>query len=111
MFGGFTGAEIISLLGVIGGGFLGIGKAIQWYVARFDEKTQRAMQIESDLRKAVERSFEERIKSLETELEVQRRKMADMDQERQVFLRRIYQLEATLHSHKVDIPHMEGWPP
>jgi hypothetical protein len=106
MFAGFTGGELISLLGVFGGAFLAIGKAIQWYVARFDAKTQKAMQIENDLRRAVEKSFEERIRSLETELEVQRRIIAE-----QVYLRRIYQLEATIHLNKIEVPSMEGWPP
>jgi uncharacterized glyoxalase superfamily protein PhnB len=111
MFAGFTGGELISLLGVFGGAFLAIGKAIQWYVARFDAKTQKAMQIENDLRRAVEKSFEERIRSLETELEVQRRIIADMNKEKQVYLRRIYQLEATIHLNKIEVPSMEGWPP
>lgn len=111
MFAGFTGAEIITLLGVLGGAFVGLGKAIQWYVARFDAKTQRAMQIESDLRRAVEKSFEERIKGLELEIGVQRRLIEEMNKEKQAFLRRIYQLEAFIHASKMDVPTLEGWPP
>lgn len=111
MLTGFSGAEIITLLGVLGGAFVGLGKAIQWYVSRFDAKTQRAMQIENDLRRTVEKSFEERIKSLELEIGVQRRIIEDMNRERQIFLRRIYQLEAFIHATKADVPTMEGWPP
>lgn len=111
MFGGFSGAEIISLLGVVGGAFLAIGKAIQWYVARFDARTQKAMQTEGDLRRAIEKAFEDRIRALETELEVQRRMIADMNREKQVYLRRIYQLEALIHHNKIEVPSMEGWPP
>jgi len=111
MFSGFSGAEILTLLGVLGGGFVAIGRAIQWYVDRFDARTQKAMQVENELRRAVEKSFEERIKSLELEIGVQRRIIADMNREKQIYLRRIYQLEALMHTHKIEVPHLEGWPP
>jgi uncharacterized coiled-coil protein SlyX len=111
MFEGFSAAELISLLGVIGGAFIGIGKAIQWYVGRFDAKAQKALQVETDLRRVIEKSFEERIKSLEIELGVQRKIIEEMSKEKQIYLRRIYQLEALIHLNKLEVPHMEGWPP
>jgi uncharacterized glyoxalase superfamily protein PhnB len=101
----------MTLFGVAGGCFAGLAKAIQWYVGRLDAKTQRALQTEGDLRRAVEKSFEERIKSLELEIGIQRRIIEDMTRERQIYLRRIYQLEALIHASKLEIPTMEGWPP
>lgn len=111
MFAGFTGAEVITLVGLVGGALAAIGKAIQWYVSRSDARTQRAMQVENDLRRAVEKSFEERIKNLEVEIGVQRKIIETMNRERQIYLRRIYQLEAAMQSHNITIPGMEGWPP
>jgi len=34
-----------------------------------------------------------------------------MSKEKQIYLRRIYQLEALIHLNKLEVPHMEGWPP
>lgn len=111
MFAGFTGADLVTILGTVGGAFLAIGKAIQWYVARFDAKTREAMQLEIQHRRSVERAFEERIASLERELNNQRRTIAEMNREKQVYLRRIYQLEGALLAGKLEMPHTEGWPP
>lgn len=111
MLSGLSWEQVLTLIGIIGGGFGAVAKAIQWYVSRLDSKTQKAMQVESDLRRAIEKSFEERIKGLELEIGVQRRIIEDMNKERQIFLRRIYQLEALIHSVKMDIPPLEGWPP
>lgn len=111
MIFGLTPEQLSILVGIIGGAFAGLTKAIQWYVARLDSKTQRAMQIENDLRRSIEKSFEERIKSLELEIGVQRRIIEDMNKERQLYLRRIYQLEALIHTNGIVMPTLEGWPP
>jgi len=102
---------ILGILGAFGGAFAAIGKAIQWYVGRLDTKTQRAMEIENNLRRAVEKSFEERIKSLEQEIIVQRALVDNLLKEKQLYLRRIYQLEAVIHQNDITTPHMDGWPP
>lgn len=111
MFAGIDGGILTLIIGALGGALAGTGKAIQWYVGRLDAKTQRAMQIEADLRRSVEKSFEERIKSLEQELVAQRTLIEALMKEKQLYLRRIYQLEAVIHGSGTSVPAMEGWPP
>jgi hypothetical protein len=122
MFSTLLTPEFMTLLGIMGAGFAGFAKAVQWYIVRVDTKHQAALLLENEqrtaahehevaLRDKIQSSFEERIRFLEVELGVQKELVRALNQERQVFLRRIYQLEAYIQYSKLDVPHMEGWPP
>jgi predicted RNase H-like nuclease (RuvC/YqgF family) len=108
---GFSGEQLLTLLGLLGAGFLTIGKAIQWYVDRLDKKAQLDRTAEAELRKKIEESFEHRIDNLEREVNDQKIIIAALHAEKLVYLRRIYQLEAYVQSNKLSVPMMEGWPP
>lgn len=108
---GFSGEQLLTLLGLLGAGFLTIGKAIQWYVDRLDKQAQADREAEGLLRKKIEDSFEHRINNLEKEVEDQKIIIAALHAEKLVYLRRIYQLEAYVQLNKLDVPGMEGWPP
>lgn len=114
--------HFLALLGVMGAGFAAIGKSAQWYIERLDKKTQAKMQHEQErqqvihaeqlaLRDQIQKNFEERIRFLEVELGVQREQVQELNKERQLFLRRIYQLEAYIQYSKLDVPILDGWPP
>jgi hypothetical protein len=114
--------QFLALLGIMGAGFAGIGKSAQWYIERLDKQTQARMQLEQERQKAVhdeqialrdqiQKGFEDRVRFLEVELGIQRQLVQQLNTERQLFLRRIYQLEAYIQYSKLDVPILEGWPP
>lgn len=111
MLSGFTASDIVSLAGTIGAAFIALGKFLKWYVDRLDKKTQAAMAVESELRKQIELSFEDRIKNLEVELAAQKEIIRILNLEKQMFLRRIYQLESFIQVSNLHAPEMDGWPP
>lgn len=114
--------QFIALLGVIGTGFVALGKSCQWYIERLDKMTQAKMVSEQEkikavhdeqfsLRDQIQKGFEERIRFLEVELGIQRNLVASLNEERHLFLKRIYQLEAYIQYSKLDVPVLDGWPP
>lgn len=111
MLSGFSGADIVSLAGTIGAAFIALGHTLKWYVDRADSRTQVAISVESKLRKRIELSFEERIRTLEIELATQKEVIRVLNIEKQTFLRRIYQLESFIQVSNLSAPKMEGWPP
>ena len=114
--------QFLTLLGVIGAGFAGLIRFAQWYIDRADKHTQAKMQLEQakqdaihkeqmELRDKIQKGFEDRIRSMEIELGIQRELVSQLNTERQLFLKRIYQLEAYIQYSKLDVPVLEGWPP
>lgn len=114
--------QFLALLAVIGAGFAALGKSCQWYIERLDKMTQSKMTVEQEkmkaihdeqiaLRDQIQKGFEERIRFLEVELGIQRNLVASLNEERHLFLKRIYQLEAYIQYSKLDVPVLDGWPP
>jgi hypothetical protein len=114
--------QFLALMGVLGAGLAAIGKSAQWYIERLDSQTQAKLQQDREtqevihseqiaLRDQVQQGFEARINALEIELGIQRELVRQLNQERQLFLKRIYQLEAYIQYSKLDVPILDGWPP
>lgn len=97
--------DIQILLASIGGLFVTLGVGSKWLLMYIDQK-----QAQSELAEATART--ELSTRLYEEIRVLRLELANSHQEKRMYLRRIFQLEAFIHSHPgIQVPQMEGWPP
>lgn len=100
-----TAQDFPVFLGSIGTFLLILGGGSKWLLSHIDAKA-----IKSAL--AEERARTELSTRLYEEIKVLREQVARMQIERNVYIRRIYQLETFIHSQPgIDIPVMSGWPP
>lgn len=84
---------------------LALGGGAKWLLSHIDAKAIKSALIE-------ERARTELSTRLYEEIKVLREQVARMQVERNVYIRRIYQLETFIHSQPgIDIPTMSGWPP
>lgn len=100
-----TATEVQVLLASVVAFLVAIGCGVQWLLTHI-----KAIQLESEMSENKARTdLSER---LQEEIRVLRLEMAVMRSEKNVYLRRIFQLEAYIHSHpSMSIPIMDGWPP
>ena len=91
-------AAIVTVSAIVGGGAKWI-----FVVIRADQ-TAMALK-EAEARIELSQRLHDEIRLLRVDLSV-------MHKEKKLYLRRIYQLEAFIHSKPgMDLPIMEGWPP
>lgn len=111
-----TPAEINTLILTVFG-FLGaLGAACKWVLMRVDKKQKRAYDIQAGERSALAlRESEARAelsRRLHDEIRVLREELQTLHAAARVMMRRIYDLERTIHDTPgLSLPLTEGWPP
>ena len=99
-----TIAEVQILIGSIVGFMAVMGGGSKWMLAHID-----AIQVKSAL--AEERARTELSTRLHEEIKILRYQLERLQNEKSLYLRRIYQLESFIHQQPgIDIPIMTGWP-
>ena len=100
-----TPQEIPVFFGSIGALFVILGGGAKWLLAHIEAIATKSALAEERARAVLSARLFEEIKVLREEL-------TRMQVERNVYIRRIYQLETFIHSQPgIDIPTMSGWPP
>lgn len=80
-------------LTAVGGLLVIFGGAVRWVVGRMDAKADKA-----------EQAINARISKLEL-------RISELEEEKSVYLIRIFHLEGVLIASGIDLPSTEGWPP
>ena len=98
-------ADIQIVATALCGLLVAMGGGASWVIKHIDAKQARSEVAQSIARDALSLRLHEEISSLRVEL-------ARMHTENKLYLRRILQLEAFIHTHPgLRAPAMEGWPP
>lgn len=100
-----TASDIQIIFASIAALLLALGGGVKWLLVYVAGKQAEGALSESKARsKLSERLYEE--------IRVLRLELANSHAEKQIYLRRIFQLEAFIHSHEgIELPVMDGWPP
>lgn len=97
--------EIPVFLGSIGTLLVILGAGAKWLLSHVESIATKSALAEERARAVLSARLFDEIKVLRDEL-------TRMQVERNVYIRRIYQLETFIHSQPgIDIPAMSGWPP
>lgn len=94
-----------ALLVSLGGLLAVIGTGIKWLLGRFEKRLQDSERAARDAREALD-------KRLSAEIHMLRNQINVMELQKNLFMKRIYQLEGFIHKMPgVSLPDMNGWPP
>ena len=97
--------SITLLLGALGGFLVIIGGGAKWMLSHLDAKDQASALRELEARTELSLRLHEEISALRNEV-------TKVQNEKSLYLKRIYQLEIFIHRlPNVEIPVMENWPP
>jgi hypothetical protein len=100
-----TPESITVLIGALGGFLVIIGGGAKWLLAHIDSKEKSSALRESEARNDLSERLNAEISQL-------RQDLAKVQNEKSLYLKRIYQLEYFIHTQPgISIPAMEGWPP
>ena len=100
-----TPESMTLLVGALGTFLVALGGGAKWLLSYINAKDIAAALRESEARAELSHR-------LHDEIEVLRTRLTQVQIEKSLYLRRIYQLEYFIHTQPgIDIPAMEGWPP
>lgn len=107
---------IIALLGALGTFLAVFGGGAKWLLNHMDQKSKEALaSIEAAAKESAakeEKARAELYQRLQGEISDLRNELLKVQKEKQLYLKRIYQLEYFIHTQPgIDIPTMDGWPP
>lgn len=100
-----TPESITLLIGALGGFFVVVGGGAKWMLTHLDSKDKASELREANARDALATRLHEEISLLRTDI-------AKLQADKQLYMKRIYQLEFFIHSQPgISLPVMTGWPP
>ncbi len=97
--------QIPALFGAIGGLLVIVGSGVRWLLGRFEAKLKESEKVARESREALDKRLSQEIHMLRNQINL-------MELQKNLFMRRIYQLEGFIHRLPgIDLPEMKDWPP
>lgn len=97
--------DLVVMMGALVAFLSASGAGAKWLITVIDARHASAALLQAEAREALSIRLHEEIKVLREEI-------MRMQEEKTLYMRRIYMLENFIHrQHGIDIPDMIGWPP